>query len=133
MSVLLPHSKKRGITVLFAEDEAMMRDLITTFLLGKGFSVIVAENGRDAVAKARDAGLESIGLLITDLVMPEMGGMELSTEMRTLKPGLRVLFISGYTDDLVVLNEEGGAKSAFLRKPFSFQDLGRSIEGLLAD
>jgi YesN/AraC family two-component response regulator len=91
-----------------------------------------AENGRQSLEQARKIGAEKVSLLITDLVMPVMGGLELAAEMRKLQPGLRVLYISGYTDDVVVLEGESRSKTAFLRKPFSFETLGQRVEALLA-
>lgn len=121
-----------GITVLLAEDEAMIRELIATFLTNLGYRVVEAENGRAAAEKAGALGTENISLLITDLVMPVMGGLELAAELRLQHPDLRVLFISGYTDDVVILEGQVRNKTAFLRKPFRFDILRQQIEALLA-
>lgn len=121
-----------GVTVLLAEDESMIRELIATFLTNLGYTVIESENGREAADKAREMGTENVGLLITDLVMPVMGGLELAAELRLQYAGLRVLFISGYTDDVVILEGEARNKTAFLRKPFRFDTLKQQIETLLA-
>ena len=121
-----------GTTVLLAEDESMIRELIATFLTNLGYRVIEAENGREAAEKARALGTENISLLITDLVMPVMGGLELAAELRLQHADLRVLFISGYTDDVVILEGEARNKTAFLRKPFRFDMLRQQIETLLA-
>lgn len=121
-----------GITVLLAEDESMIRELIATFLTNLGYRVVEAENGRAAAEKARELGTENINLLITDLVMPVMGGLELAAELRLQHGDLRVLFISGYTDDVVILEGEARNKTAFLRKPFRFDMLRQQIETLLA-
>lgn len=129
-----PHASvdPSGTTVLLAEDESMIRELIATFLTNLGYKVIEAENGREAAEKARELGTENVGLLITDLVMPVMGGLELAAELRLQHAGLRVLFISGYTDDVVILEGEARNKTAFLRKPFRFDMLKQQIETLLA-
>lgn len=121
-----------GVTVLLAEDEAMIRELIATFLSNLGYRVVEAENGRAAAEKARELGTDNIHLLITDLVMPVMGGLELAAELRLQHADLRVLFISGYTDDVVILEGEARNKTAFLRKPFRFDILRQQIETLLA-
>ncbi len=121
-----------GITVLLAEDESMIRELIATFLTNLGYRVVEAENGRAAAEKARALGTENISLLITDLVMPVMGGLELAAELRLQHGDLRVLFISGYTDDVVILEGQVRNKTAFLRKPFRFDILRQQIETLLA-
>jgi len=121
-----------AITVLLAEDESMIRELIATFLTNLGYKVIEAENGRAAAEMARDLGTANISLLITDLVMPVMGGLELAAELRLQHASLRVLFISGYTDDVVILEGEARNRTAFLRKPFRFDMLRQQIETLLA-
>ena len=121
-----------GTTVLLAEDESMIRELIATFLTNLGYTVVEAENGRAAADKARELGTDNIHLLITDLVMPVMGGLELAAELRQQHADLRVLFISGYTDDVVILEGEARNKTAFLRKPFRFDMLRQQIETLLA-
>ncbi len=121
-----------GTTVLLAEDESMIRELIATFLTNLGYKVVEAENGREAAEKARALGTDNISLLITDLVMPVMGGLELAAELRLQHADLRVLFISGYTDDVVILEGEARNKTAFLRKPFRFDMLRQQIETLLA-
>ena len=132
MAVFKASSGKRDITVLLAEDESMIRELISTYLADRGLTVLEAQNGREALERARDARATSIGLLVTDLVMPVVGGLELASEMRKLYPELSVLFISGYTDDVLMF--EGGAnnRTAFLRKPFSFEALGAKVEALLS-
>ena len=120
------------VTVLLAEDESMIRELIATFLTNLGYKVVEAENGRAAAEKARELGIENVSLLITDLVMPVMGGLELAAELRQHHADLRVLYISGYTDDVVILEGEARNKTAFLRKPFRFDILRQQIEMLLA-
>lgn len=133
MAVFKPTSEIRNQRILLAEDEAMIRELIATFLSNHGYTVHEAENGRLSLDQARKIGPEKIDLLITDLVMPVMGGLELASELRKLQPGLRVLYISGYTDDVVVLEGDAKGKTAFLRKPFSFETLGQRVEALMAD
>lgn len=131
MAVFKPTSENRNQKILLAEDEAMIRELIATFLTNHGYTVHESENGRDSLEQAKKIGPDQISLLITDLVMPVMGGLELASELRKLQPGLRVLYISGYTDDVVVLEGEARTRTAFLRKPFSFETLGQRVEALL--
>jgi CheY-like chemotaxis protein len=132
MGALKSSGQQRGTKVLLAEDESMIRELIATFLTNLGFTVIEAENGKDSLEKARELGVENVDLLITDLVMPVMGGLELAAELRKTQPDLRVLFISGYTDDVVILGNQAKSNSAFLKKPFNFDTLRSRIEALLA-
>jgi two-component system, cell cycle sensor histidine kinase and response regulator CckA len=133
MAVLKASNTSRNQTVLLAEDESMIRELIATFLANLGYTVHEAENGRESLEQAKKLGPKKIGLLITDLVMPVMGGLELASELRKLNSTVKVLFISGYTDDVVILEPEAKLRTAFLRKPFSFDVLRQRIEALLAD
>lgn len=111
----------------------MIRELIATFLTNLGFSVLESENGAESLEHAKRIGPENVSLLITDLVMPVMGGLELASQLRKLHPDLRVLFVSGYTDDVVILETEAKSKTAFLRKPFSFETLRQHVEALLGE
>ena len=117
--------------VLLAEDEPMIRDLITLFLNNLGYVVQSAENGRELLKVAEAEAPEGFALLITDLVMPKMGGLELASEIRNRYADSRILFVSGYTDDIVILEGRLNAHTAFLRKPFNFAALKNKIEGLL--
>jgi len=74
---------------------------------------------------------EPIDLLVTDVVMPEMNGRELADRLRTFRPGLRVLFISGYTDIAVIPPEGMSAGTRFLAKPFTSSLLGRKVREVL--
>jgi len=118
-------------TVLLAEDEPMIRDLITLFLNNLGYVVHSAENGQDLLKVAEETTPDGFALLITDLVMPKMGGLELASEIRQRYAKSRILFVSGYTDDIVILEGRLNARTAFLRKPFNFAALKSKIEGLL--
>jgi len=132
MAVLKSSGQQNSVKVLLAEDESMIRELIATFLTNLGFVVIEAENGKESLEKAKELGPENVGLLITDLVMPVMGGLELAAELRKLRPEMRVLFISGYTDDVVILGNQAKTNTAFLKKPFNFDTLRSRIEALIA-
>ena len=123
----LPDSK----IVLLAEDEPMIRDLITLFLNNLGYVVHSAENGQDLLEVAEKHARDGFALMITDLVMPKMGGLELASEIRQRYSESRILFVSGYTDDIVILEGRLNARTAFLRKPFNFSALKSKIEGLL--
>ena len=133
MAVFKASARNRDVTVMLAEDESMIRELIATFLANLGYTVHEAENGRESLEQARKLNPKNVGLLITDLVMPVMGGLELASELRKLNSTVKVLFISGYTDDVVILETEARSRTAFLRKPFSFDVLRQRIESLLAE
>lgn len=104
-------------TVLIAEDEEAVRELIGSILQSQGYRVLSAANGVEALRLVESAGVQ-IDLLVTDVVMPEMGGKELVDRLRAQGMGMEVVFISGYTND--ALFQENILKEGinFLQKPF---------------
>jgi signal transduction histidine kinase len=114
-------------TVLLAEDEPDVRAVTTRILRREGYYVLLAEDGVDALAVAKaHAGV--IELLVTDVVMPRMGGVKLAQELRAARPGTRVLFVTGY--------ERGeslpeGTEVGLLRKPFTPKELREAISKVL--
>jgi PAS domain S-box-containing protein len=114
-------------TVLVAEDEPMVREIVAGILRGLGYAVIEAADGVDALAAAADA--PPIALLVTDVVMPRMDGRELAERLRAEHPGLRILFVSGYTDGALV--DADDAATAFLPKPFMADELAGAVRGLI--
>jgi PAS domain S-box-containing protein len=120
---------ERGLaneTILVAEDEASVRELIASLLADEGYRVLVASDGQEAIDLCREGGAP-IDLLLTDVIMPRMNGRELADRLSARMPGIRILFMSGYTDDAIghhgVLDEE----TRFLSKPFSPETLLRKI------
>jgi PAS domain S-box-containing protein len=124
-------SAMRGTeTVLVAEDEDGVRELLRKVLTEFGYTVLTARHGRDALMVVGERA-ERIDLLITDVVMPEMSGRELAETLRDHRPDLKVLFISGYTDDEVLQRGISGRDAAFVRKPFTAEELVRRVRELL--
>lgn len=117
-------------TVLVAEDEDMVRRLICSVLRGRGYTVLEARNGLEAYQLARRYE-GPIDLLITDIVMPGMVGQELSKKIKETRPGIQVLYISGYTHE--ALTARGGLEegSYFLAKPFSPDLLARKVREVI--
>lgn len=117
-------------TILFAEDEYSIRELITKILTSYGYKVIEARDGVEALEKAK--GYQGdIHLLVTDLVMPRLGGKDLYSELKKERPQVEALFISGYTDNVIIHNfiiEEG---VNFLQKPFKPEALLKKIRSIL--
>jgi DNA-binding NtrC family response regulator len=97
-----------------------VRELVHELLVREGYTVLQAAHGEQALAVAM-THTGTIDLLITDVVMPGMSGGELATRFLRLKPGVRVLYISGYSDDEIVRAGVTQADVAFLQKPFSYQ------------
>jgi len=118
-----------GSVVLVAEDEPSIRTLVSRMLTARGFRVLTGEDGVAAL-EAMAEGDEPPALLISDVVMPRMGGVELAREVRRLVPGIPVLFMSGYTSS-AALPDEDLTGAAFIAKPFSTDDLMRRVAELL--
>ena len=117
--------------VLLVEDEAPVLDLVAHFLRHQGYAVLEAADGEQALRIAEAQGKERIHLLLTDVVMPKMSGKELADRLKSLRPDLKVLFISGYTDNAIVRHGMLDAGVNFLQKPFSVATLGQKIRGAL--
>jgi two-component system, cell cycle sensor histidine kinase and response regulator CckA len=117
-------------TILLVEDDASVRILLRDALKKLGYRVVEAKNGLEACLLASQE-LERLDLLLTDMVMPGMGGRELAQHLITVKPDLRVLFMSGFTDDIGILAGHERGASGFLQKPFTPEVLGRTVRKLL--
>jgi len=117
-------------TVLLVEDEAMVRNLLGARLEQHGYRVLAAGSGEEAVEVAA-RHREPLHVMVTDVVMPGMGGPELATRLAALHPELRVLYISGYTDDAVLRHGVREGVTSFLQKPFTLEALARKIRDVL--
>ncbi len=129
-----PASLRRSgarIKVLVVEDEESVRRVIERALRGQQFAVSVASGAEQAWQLATSHG--PFDVLITDIVMPEVDGHELAQSLRERWPELRVLFISGYTQELPLNDETPDRAAAFLQKPFRPNDLANAIEELLGN
>ena len=118
-------------TILFVEDESSVRKFAVTVLRNQGYQVFEATNGAEALRIAEAQGKNALHLLITDVVMPQMNGGELMEHMRRLREDLKVLFISGYTDDTVVRHGVLEDKVDFLQKPFGASALAFKVKEVL--
>jgi len=117
-------------TILLVEDEVTIRRVLGESLRLLGYTVLEAGDGSEAITVCERAE-QSIHLLITDVVMPLMGGPELAERIARIRPDLQVLFVSGYTDHALVHQGLKRAGSAFLQKPFTPDLLARKIRELL--
>ena len=116
--------------ILVVEDEAAVRRLLVRTLNSAGYSVIEAANGADALLKLASAD-DQLDLLVTDVVMPQMGGRELATKVLETHPDLPVLYLSGYTENAIVHHGVLDAGLVFLQKPFTPEDLLRRVRDVL--
>ena len=118
-------------TLLLVEDEDAVRALTREVLGGAGYTILEAADGAEALLLC-ERHLGPIHLLLSDVVMPGMGGRELADRLSALRPGLKVLFLSGYADDAVVRHGVLASQVAFLQKPFSIESLTRKVREVLA-
>ena len=128
---LQPPSRRKE-AVLVVEDEEIVRELVCQVLSEHGYDVMCASNGAEALRmSAEHRG--PIPLLITDVVMPQMGGLELSRQLTALRPELKVLYVSGYSED--DMNEQGvlSPEVEFLEKPFTPQAITRKVREILME
>jgi two-component system cell cycle sensor histidine kinase/response regulator CckA len=115
-----------GETLLVVEDEEGVRELVRRVLTRHGYEVLEARHGRDALVEAERH--EKIDLLLTDVVMPEMSGVALAAALRRRRPDLRVLYMSGYTEDEIVRRGDVGEGGLpLLQKPFTGDQLARLV------
>ncbi len=121
-----------GETVLLVEDEQTVRDVTRRGLEGSGYRVLVAGCGKEALEIA-ERSAERIHLLLTDVVMPGINGKELAERLTAAYPRLRVLFMSGYSDEAVLHHGVLAREAHFITKPFSFEDLARRVRIVLED
>jgi CheY-like chemotaxis protein len=119
-----------GQTVLVVEDEATIRSNVRECLQQLGYQVLEAGNA-EAALQICDGSLGKIDLVLTDLVMPGMGGYELAGELAQRHPEVRMLFMSGYTEDSAARRDILLHGSAFLQKPFSVADLSNAVRQAL--
>ncbi len=117
-------------TVLLVEDEEIVRNLSKTVLERQGYTVIVAPDGKKAHLEYTQYSGE-IDLLLADVVMPKMNGRELYKKLLDLKPGLKALFMSGYTEDAIAHHGVLDKGTHFLQKPFTIQALAKAVRRAL--
>ncbi len=117
-------------TILLVEDEQQIREVVSRVLTRTGYRVLVASTGREGLELAAQHGAE-ISAVVTDVVLPHLGGQELVAQLRQERPSLPVIFVSGYTQGRVLEAELQQPRTLFLAKPFTPSDLARSVRDLL--
>src|SRR5579863_6187290 len=117
-------------TVLVVEDQDGIRDIVRESLRRNGYKVLIAVDGNEALQMAASYP-DPIHLLVTDLVMPNIGGRELAQRLTPQRPAMKVLFMSGYSEHSALDIEETGVPATVLQKPFSLDALARSVRRVL--
>jgi two-component system cell cycle sensor histidine kinase/response regulator CckA len=119
-------------TILLAEDSDSLREMAREYLESIGYTVLEASSGKEALQRAKDFD-GTIHLLLTDVVMPEMSGPELAGQIALLRPGTKVIFTSGYTDDAIARQGVLDPTVAFIQKPYRPKALARKIREALGE
>ncbi len=122
--------KGQGQLILLVEDEKVIRDMTQTVLERLGYQVLAAESPGKAIMLA-ETHREEIALLLTDVVMPDMNGRDLSTHLQQTCPGLETLFMSGYTENVIAHQGVLDKGIQFIQKPFSLQELAAKVHTIL--
>ena len=128
----VPNSPGGDETILLVEDNSMMRRLARTILERKGYTVLTAKSGNEALQFA-STYKGTINLLLTDVIMPGLNGKELFDILSRIRPGLKVLFMSGYTGNVIMTEDITESPEEFIEKPFSVSALTEKIRLVLAD
>jgi two-component system cell cycle sensor histidine kinase/response regulator CckA len=118
-------------TILLVEDEEGLRGLNARGLISRGYTVLEAANGVEAIEVLDQRGGE-VDLVVTDVVMPEMDGPTLFKVLRERNPGIKIIFVSGYAEDAFEKNLPENEKLAFLPKPFTLKQLVAAVKETMA-
>jgi signal transduction histidine kinase len=126
-----PSVDRKGTeTLLVAEDEDLVRDLVRTVLTARGYKVLEARDGQESV-EIGTSHEGTIDLLLTDMTMPKMDGRDLAKRMEELRPGIKILYMSGYQEDAGNGDREPHPSAAFIRKPFRPDALSQKVREVL--
>ncbi len=131
MTNATPWDERAPQRALLVDDDAALRGLLKVLLEQMGFQPTNARNGVEALGILRNKGAGGFDILITDIRMPEMGGIELARKARNEFPELPILFISGYAPSMKEVENELDERSDFLKKPFEFTAFADKLEKLL--
>jgi two-component system, cell cycle sensor histidine kinase and response regulator CckA len=128
---LIAEAMSRGTeTVLLVEDEDALRHATAEFLGLRGYTVLEAKDGEDALGVAANHG-KAIDLAVTDVVMPRISGGQLAKELTTIRPATRVLFVSGYAGQTILDHKVFDVENNFLQKPFTLRQLASKVRAVL--
>ncbi len=117
------------VVIMFVEDEELIRKVTARYLRKQGYSVILASDGQEALEVARRA--TAIDIVVTDVVMPRMNGIEMVRRLKQIHPGVKVIYTSGYSDEMV--GQHRTPDTMFIQKPYTPQHLIKQVASLLGD
>jgi two-component system cell cycle sensor histidine kinase/response regulator CckA len=118
-------------TVLLAEDDPLVRSMVANVLTDQGYTVLQASNGDEALRLAQEQGQRRVDLLLTDIVMPQMGGVELARRISDIRPQTKIILTSGYSDEPIFRNGTLDSKIEFIQKPFIPAALASKVRDVL--
>ncbi len=124
-------ASQKGAKVLVVEDAEAIAELVQETLQATGYEVLIASNGADALAICRQLE-RPVDLVLTDVIMPEMNGREMVDHLRKICPAAKIIFMSGYTNDVIVRHGVFHADVGFLQKPFTPKQLVQKVSEILA-
>jgi len=116
--------------ILVVEDEPVTRNVLVWALNQSGYTVLAAEDGAQALAISRARRSDVFGVLITDIYLPGMSGIELAAELRRDRPELRIIYVSGMSQERFATLGAGMTRSIFLAKPFDARQLAGALRAL---
>jgi CheY-like chemotaxis protein len=117
-------------TILFAEDEAMIKELIASELTEFGYKVIAAIDGEDAAEKFME-NKDQIHIIVSDVIMPRKSGKDFYEDVKKISPDIKIVFLSGYSEELMFRREPLGKNAVFVKKPVETLQLLRTIREML--
>jgi DNA-binding NtrC family response regulator len=123
-------AREQAETILLVDDNEMVRGLAHTVLVGQHYHVLAARSGEEALEMARRQG-HHIALLVTDMVMPGIGGAQLAHELQALQPDIKIILTSGYSDRDETLLKTFDTQVAFLPKPYTPESLTKAVAAAL--
>lgn len=123
--------QSRAETILLAEDEPLVRAMVVAVLRDQGYNVLETTNGAEALQVAQEHATAEIQLLLSDIVMPRMNGIELARRFREMFPDNRILLMSGYADEPDLRQALPDPTIEFLPKPFTPQELAEKVREVL--
>ena len=130
--VIEPELPRGSESILLVEDEVLVRSLVTKFLHSQGYSVLAAARGSEALQLAANEDVR-VDLLLSDVILPNMNGRQIYEKLAQTRPALRVLFMSGYTENIILPHGVLEAGFFFVQKPFSLKELARKVREALDD
>ncbi len=123
------HTTSGSLSILLVEDEDMVRLATEKMLQRFGHTVVTATDGIDAL-KILEVGGVQIDVILSDVMMPGIGGVELAKRVRTIEPGIKILFMTGYMDEPINDDSPDIKSIPILRKPFGLNELQKQIQGI---